>query len=606
MPAFFFVPILTREGAMTPIRYTIEPIDLAGHLFSVSLDVDAPQAEGQCLSLPAWIPGSYMIRDFARNIVTLEARAGGKAVAVEKLDKQTWRCGRVPAGQSLCVSYTVYAWDLSVRTAHLDQTHGFFNGTSVFLRVDGQSEAPCLVDLKPPRKGAIGRWRVATAMREARGLRGAARRHGFGLYRADNYDELIDHPVEMGDFTLASFEAGGITHEVVLTGRHDCDTERLCADLAKICQWQIDLFGGTPPMERYVFLTMVVGDGYGGLEHRASTALLTSRNELPWTGMKGTPEAYQRFLGLCSHEYFHSWNVKRIKPARFTPYELAAESYTRLLWAFEGFTSYYDDLCLVRSGVIEPAVYLKSLAETITRVERGSGRLKQSVAESSFDAWSKFYKQDENAANAIVSYYTKGSLIALALDLKLREDSGGRVSLDDVMRLLWSRHGETGLGVPEDGVFAAVAELGGAAVASWLKRAVNGTDDLPLTRLLKAAAVSLAKTAAARPSLGVRLKSKSGKAVLAAVHEGSAAHRAGLSAGDELVAIDELRVSADALDGLLDRKRAGDSLQVHFFRRDELMCVGLELLAGEETTQLMLAPKPDATARRIRKAWLGA
>jgi len=591
---------------MTAIRYTIEPIDLAGHLFAVNLDVEAPQAEGQCLSLPAWIPGSYMIRDFARNIVTLEASAGGEPVAVEKLDKQTWRCGRVPTGKSLRVSYTVYAWDLSVRTAHLDQTHGFFNGTSVFLCVDGQSEAACLVELKPPRSGAVGRWRVATAMREARGLRGAARRHGFGLYRADNYDELIDHPVEMGDFTLASFEAGGITHEVVLTGRHDCDTERLCADLERICQWQIDLFGGTPPMDRYVFLTMVVGDGYGGLEHRASTALLTSRNELPWAGMTGTPEAYQRFLGLCSHEYFHSWNVKRIKPARFTPYELAAESYTRLLWAFEGFTSYYDDLCLVRSGVIEPAAYLKTLAETITRVERGSGRLKQSVAESSFDAWSKFYKQDENAANAIVSYYTKGSLIALAIDLKLREESNGRVTMDELMRLLWSRHGETGLGVPEDGIFAAVDELGGAAMARWLKRAVNGTEDLPLARLLKVVGVALTKIAGTRPSLGVRLKSRSGKAVFAAVHEGGAAHLAGLSAGDELVAIDDLRISADTLDALLDRKRAGDTLQVHAFRRDELMCVDLELLAGEETTQLMLAPKPDAAARRLRKGWLGA
>jgi predicted metalloprotease with PDZ domain len=591
---------------MTPIRYTVEPVDLAGHLFEVTLEVAAPQADGQCLRLPAWIPGSYMIRDFARNIVTLQARAGDKVVPVEKADKQTWRCGRIAPGATLQVRYTVYAWDLSVRTAHLDQTHGFFNGTSLFLSVDGHEAAPCLVELKPPAAGAIGAWRVATAMREARGQRGAAKRHGFGLYRADNYDELIDHPVEMGDFTLASFEAGGIAHEVVLTGRHDCDTGRLCADLAKICQWQIDLFGGTPPMDRYVFLTMVVGDGYGGLEHRASTALLTSRDELPWKGMKGTPEAYQRFLGLCSHEYFHSWNVKRIKPARFTPYELAAESYTRLLWAFEGFTSYYDDLCLVRSGVVAPAAYLKTLAETITRVERGSGRLKQSVAESSFDAWSKFYKQDENAPNAIVSYYTKGALIALALDLKLREASGGKTSLDDVMRALWTRHGETGVGVAESGVFALVAQIGGEAIGRWLKRAVNGTDDLPLAKLLKAFGVSLAQSGGARPSLGVRLKSKTGKAVLAAVHEGGAAHRAGLSAGDALVAIDGLRVTADKLDSLLDRKAAGDRLQVHCFRRDELMCFEVVLEPGETNTQLALVAKAGARTRKMRERWLGA
>ncbi|QID18151.1 M61 family metallopeptidase [Nitrogeniibacter mangrovi] len=590
---------------MTAINYRIEPVDLAGHLFEVTMEIPEPLRDGQCVRLPAWIPGSYMIRDFARNIVTLTAEAGGKPVAVEKLDKQTWRCGRVPVGEPLVLRYAVYAWDLSVRAAHLDQTHGFFNGTSVFLSADGHEAQPCLVDIRPPRSGAIGVWRVATAMREAKGRAGAAKRHGFGLYRADNYDELIDHPVEMGAFTLASFKAGGIPHEVVLTGRHDCDTERLCADLARICQWQIDLFGGTPPMDRYVFLTLVVGDGYGGLEHRASTALLTSRNELPWAGMEGTPEAYQRFLGLCSHEYFHSWNVKRIKPARFTPYELAAESYTRLLWAFEGFTSYYDDLCLVRSGVVTPEAYLKSLGETITRVERGSGRLKQSVADSSFDAWSKFYKQDENAPNAIVSYYTKGSLIALALDLKLREASGGDFSLDDVMRTLWSRHGETGLGVPEAGVFEIVAQIGGDAIARWLKRAVNGTDDLPLAKLLKPVGVSLTTTAGPRPSLGVRLKSKTGKAILAAVHEGSAAHLAGLSAGDTLVAIDGLRVTAETLDGMLERKAAGATLQVHFFRRDELMCVDLVLAAGEVATQLSLVARPDAKTRRLRGGWLG-
>ncbi len=590
---------------MTPIRYSVEPIDLAGHLFAVTLDIAEPNVVGQCLRLPAWIPGSYMIRDFARNIVSIDAMVGGKSVPIEKLDKQTWQCGRLPAGQSLQLRYTVYAWDLSVRTAHLDQTHGFFNGTSLFLSVDDQEHRPCLVDLKSPRDGAIGTWRVATAMREARGQKGAAKRHGFGLYRADNYDELIDHPVEMGDFTLASFKAGGITHEVVLTGRHDCDTKRLCADLARICQWQIDLFGGTPPMDRYVFLTMVVGDGYGGLEHRASTALLTSRNELPWRGMDGTPEAYQRFLGLCSHEYFHSWNVKRIKPARFTPYDLAAESHTRLLWAFEGFTSYYDDLCLVRSGVVTPEAYLKTLGDTITRVERGSGRHKQSVAESSFDAWSKFYKQDENAPNAIVSYYTKGALIALALDLKLREGSGGEFSLDDVMRVLWSRYGETGVGVPEDGVFEVVAQVGNEATARWLKRAVNGTDDLPLARLLKHVGVVRTRKAGERPSLGARLKSKTGKATLATVHEGSAAHRAGLSAGDTLIAINGLRVCAENLDAMLDRKRAGDALQLHFFRRDELMCVDLVLADADEATTLTLATKLDEKGRRLRRGWLG-
>ena len=591
---------------MPPVRYTVEPVDLAGHLFRVTCTIARPQADGQCVTLPAWIPGSYMIRDFARNIVTLEAAAGGQPVALQKCDKARWQAGPVPEGAALELHYTVYAWDLSVRSAHLDQTHGFFNGTSLFLAVEGQEEQPCLVDLRPPVGQTIGQWRVATALPEATGIDGAAARYGFGLYRAENYDALIDHPVEMGDFTLATFSAGGIAHDVVLTGRHDCDTARLCADLARICQWQIDLFGGPPPMARYVFLTMVVGDGYGGLEHRASTALLTARDDLPHRGMTEISTGYQRFLGLCSHEYFHSWNVKRIKPAAFVPYQLGAESYTRLLWAFEGITSYYDDLALVRSGVLAPAAYLKQLAETLNRVLKGSGRLKQSVADSSFDAWTKFYRQDENAANAIVSYYTKGALIALALDLQLRIDSDGARSLDDVMRALWQRHGQTGIGVPEDGVFEIVGEIGGDKLARWLRSAVEGTDDLPLARWLKKFGVTLGTETAPAPALGVRLAPTRGEAVLAAVHDGSPARAAGLSAGDTLVALDGLRVTADILDARLARCAVGDVHILHAFRRDELMSFSVTFAASAPPATLSLQDKPAAVVRRLRTGWLGS
>ncbi len=382
-----------------------------------------PDPAGQVFSLPAWIPGSYMIREFARNIVRIRAEADGVPCALEKLDKHTWRAAAVRGARVLSVHYQVYAWDLSVRTAHLDTTHGFFNGTSVFLAVAGRSDAPCVVTIERP-EGEIGRdWKLVTALPPEHGRPGQACR--FGRFRAADYDELIDHPVEMGRFTLARFEAAGVPHDIALTGRHDCDLERLCADLRRVCEWQIALFGTPAPVDYYVFLTMVVGEGYGGLEHRASTALICSRAELPWKGMEGLPEGYKSFLGLCSHEYFHTWNVKRIKPAAFTPYDLARENHTRLLWAFEGFTSYYDDLALVRSGVIGIDDYLGLLGKTIANVLRGSGRLKQSVAESSFDAWTKYYRQDENAPNAIVSYYAKGALIALALDLQLRAGTDG-------------------------------------------------------------------------------------------------------------------------------------------------------------------------------------
>ncbi|HNH14759.1 MAG TPA: peptidase M61, partial [Rhodocyclaceae bacterium] len=301
------------------VEYRIRPANPGAHLFEVSCTVAEPDPAGQVFSLPAWIPGSYMIREFARNIVRLRAEADGEPCALEKLDKHTWRAAAVPGARVLSVHYEVYAWDLSVRTAHLDTTHGFFNGTSVFLAVAGRTEAPCVVTIERP-EGDCGRdWKLVTALPPEHGRPGQACR--FGRFRAADYDELIDHPVEMGRFTLARFEAAGVPHDIALTGRHDCDLERLCADLRRICEWQIALFGTPAPVDYYAFLTMVVGEGYGGLEHRASTALICSRAELPWKGMEGLPDGYKSFLGLCSHEYFHTWNVKRIKPAAFTPYD---------------------------------------------------------------------------------------------------------------------------------------------------------------------------------------------------------------------------------------------------------------------------------------------
>ncbi|HRP97587.1 MAG TPA: PDZ domain-containing protein [Rhodocyclaceae bacterium] len=599
----------------TPVRYTITPHRPQAHLFRVTCTVDDPDPAGQVFRLPAWIPGSYMIREFSRNIVALEAECDGAPVAVDKLDKHTWRA-TVPSGaRRLTVSCEVYAWDLSVRSAHLDQTHGFFNGTSVFLAVAGREHLPCIVDIRPPEGIAFRDWQVATTLAPAHGEFGAARALGFGSYRAEDYDELVDHPVEMGRFTHAAFDAGSVRHEIAITGRHDCDVERLCADLAKICAWQLELFGAPAPVERYLFLATIVGDGYGGLEHRASTALLASRNDLPHAGMSTLSDGYKTFLGLCSHEYFHTWNVKRITPAAFIPYDLGRENYTRLLWAFEGFTSYYDDLALVRSGVISLEDYLDLLGKTIGNVLRGSGRLRQSVAESSFDAWTKYYRQDENAPNAIVSYYAKGALIALALDLQLRAGTQGRVSLDDVMRALWQRHGQTGRGVGEDDIFALVGEIAEAAgrvrarrLAGWLREAVSGTGDLPLARLLEPFGVDFRlDTAGAAPTLGVKLAAGNGEAKLANVFDGGAAQTAGLSAGDVLVAVDGLRVTAGNLDAMLARRRVGERVEVHAFRRDELMCFAVELDPPRaEVAKLSLRPRLSAKARALRKGWLGA
>ncbi len=594
--------------------YQITPTDPGAHIFRVKCVVDSPCVAGQRFSLPCWIPGSYMLREFAKNIVSISAISKGKSVAMSKLDKSSWQCE--PCDGPLEIEYKVYAWDLSVRTAHFDQTHAYFNGTSLFIKIEGQEAFPVIVQLSPPEMNVGNGWRVATSL-----PRDGADLWGFGQYQAANYDDLIDHPVEIGEFDILNFESGGIAHDVVLSGKHYADTDRIVADLKKICDVHITMFGELPPIDRYLFLVWVVGDGYGGLEHRASTSLLVSRSDLPKKGVAKVGDSYRGFLGLCSHEYFHTWNIKRIKPEVFMPYQLESESYTQQLWAFEGITSYYDDLGLVRSGCINAKEYLQALSETITRVTRGSGRYKQSVAESSFDAWTKFYRQDENAPNAIVSYYTKGSLIALVLDLLIRKTTSGEKSLDDLMRKLWREYGVTAIGVPEKKIEEMATELAGIDLTDFFSRYLYGFEDLPLVEILldvgveyiQRPAQSLSDKGGCRSSksdeelytraeLGIRGRDENNELKVTHVFDNGAAMKAGIAAGDTLLAIDGTRLTVANLEKTLAMHQVGDRLPVHLFRGDILMTLDVALLApAKDTAELRLI---DGLEDK-RKAWLG-
>lgn len=592
--------------SVRPVRYRLAIESAAAHLLRVELSLEHPAAQGEVLSLPAWIPGSYMIREFAKNIVSLTAEQAGEAVPLRKLDKHTWRTGPLPDAP-LRVTAIVYAWDLSVRCAHVDASHAFFNGTQVFLQVQGRELQPHLVELVQPEGEAFADWKVATTLKPARGVPGAAKQWGFGVYRADDYDSLIDHPVEMGTFQTLRFDVAGVPHQMVVTGRARFDEQRLRRDLARICEWHIELFGKPAPFDRYLFMTMAVGDAYGGLEHRASTALLCSRNDLPVPGVHAMDERYRTFLGLCSHEYFHAWNVKRIKPAAFIPYALAQEGYTRLLWVFEGFTSYYDDLALIRTRTITQQDYFAILARTISGVERGSGRLKQSTAESSFDAWIKYYRQDENSPNAVVSYYTKGALIAAGLDLTIRAASEGKRSLDDVMRHLWREYALKGRGVGEDDMPAIIKTATGVDVRREIAAWAEGNVDVPFERLLKPFGVTLTRSSGGLMSaLGIKTKAEAGALKLQHVLDGGAMQAAGASAGDELVALDGLRVSASNLESLLVRYRTGEQFELMVFRRDELLRLQVTLTAPRaDECQISLAARSTETATTLREGWLG-
>ncbi|MDH3441967.1 MAG: peptidase M61, partial [Gammaproteobacteria bacterium] len=445
------------------------------HHFSVECRLDTSEPE-QAFSLPSWIPGSYLLREFARQVVAIEASAAGQPVALRQTAKGTWVAAG--GGGPLVVRATIYAFDLSVRGAYFDRRRAFFNGPTLFLQPAGKEHEAVEVTIDRPAHTACADWQVASAMQSV-----DIDAQGFGRYGAADYDELIDHPYEIGVHASVEFEAAGVPHRLVIAGRIDTDLERIAADLSQLCTAQIEFFGRPAPFANYTFLGLAVGNGYGGLEHRASSSLIFRRTDLPKPGEPGIPRDYQRFLGLVSHEYFHSWHIKRSKPAAFMPYRLDRRNHTELLWVFEGITSYYQELFLLRSGLLGSDAFLRRIGELLTRVYRAPGRQYQSLASSSFNAWDHLYKPEANNANTGVSYYSKGALVALALDLTLRLNT--RVTLDTIVLELWRRFGSQGIGLPEDGFEALAAELGGEGIGGFFAPAIRGTVDLDLAGLLQ-------------------------------------------------------------------------------------------------------------------------
>jgi predicted metalloprotease with PDZ domain len=510
------------------VSYVVGSANPHTHLLDVSMTI--ARAEGlQQVSLPVWIPGSYMVREFSRHLQHLSARQGKRAVGIKQLNKNTWEIDARP-GLPLELRYQVYAFDPSVRAAYLDSQRGFFNGTSVCLQAHGLQDQAHEITVQRPK--ACSEWQAATALQP---LQIDAR--GWGRYRASDYEALIDAPFEWGPFWSGQFVAGGVTHRWVVSGAPaSFDGERLLADSQRICAAAIRMWHGRgkPPHRHYVFMLNVVEDGYGGLEHRHSTALICSRRDLPRLGEKAASEEYTTLLGLISHEYFHTWNVKRLRPAEFTRYDLQQENYTELLWFFEGFTSYFDDLLLVRSGLLDAAGYLKRLAKTIALVAQTPGRKVQSVAQSSFDAWVKYYRQDENTPNATVSYYTKGSLVALCLDLALRAEGG---TLEAVMRGLWKRCAAGPMCEAD-----LLAELQAQTGRSWdeeIRAWVHTTADLPLARLLRGQGVVIdTERAPLAQRLGLRASESAAGVLVKAVLRDGAAEQAGMAAGDEWLAVE--------------------------------------------------------------------
>ncbi|MEY2342682.1 M61 family metallopeptidase [Acidithiobacillus sp. IBUN Pt1247-S3] len=533
------------------------------HIIQISLQISDPDPDGQILALPAWVPGSYTIRDLARHIVSIRATGNGEELSLDKFRKDHWRIA--PCRGPITISYEVYAFDKSVRTAYLDDAGGFFNGPAVFLRVLGQEQQAHALDISGPAD-----WQLATSMESV-----TEALWSWGEHCAPNYRSLCNHPMLFGPLNRVDFCAEEIPHHLALLGHPAAELLRLGEDLAKICAYQ-QQFWGTGPFSRYHFLCMGGQNTYGGLEHEASSALLCNRADLDGSDPKG----YRQFLGLASHEYFHSWLVQAIRPAAWSETYWEAEIPSHDLWVFEGITSYYDSLLLCRAGLWSQSEYLEELGQEITRLARRPGEVRQSLAESSADAWTKLYHPHPTAANFEISYYNKGALAALCLDARLRQRGS---SLDKILRQLWQDFGQAKRPLPEGGIFAileaALGEEGVGEVRDW----VTKPQPLPVQECLQVLGVELHWRAARDGQdhggteiggrgndIGATWKKAALGVELNFVRAGGPAEDAGLCPGDRLLALDGEEIVADRLAAQWDRLALGIPRHLHYLRDGRL------------------------------------
>lgn len=548
-------------------------LDPAQHIYDVTLNFVAT-SESMHLSLPVWIPGSYMVREFSRNIIQVLAIQDEEIASCTQINKNTWQLDNLRCDSTVSIKYQVYAYEYGIRSAFLDSTRGYFNPTSVCLAVKGFESEVHMIEIAGLPYG----WQVSCGL-----VSKAA-----NLFIAANYDELLDMPFELGTFERYEFSVAGVAHYLILSGTIlPFDNKRMISDMTKICQYQVEMFGGVAPYASYTFILNLSGSVYTGLEHRNSTLLMAPITALP--NVHGTnDDDYHKLLGLISHEFFHTWNVKRIKPRVFTPYDTTQENYTQLLWWFEGVTSYYDDLVLYRCGIISQDKYLGLVVENLNNVYKFAGVTQQSLVNSSLTAWIKYYRQDENSPNTLVSYYVKGALVAMCLDLLIRKQSNR--SLDDVMRYLYQQWQLNPVGIAEDEIPALIHAATGVDVSGFIQDATTTTLPLPFDEILINYGLKIVKSSAKNHQdngkytlnsltdkkitnfdLGAKLEQLSIGYVVKNVYNNTVAQEAGLAAQDILLAINSIKITN--LDKQLSFFNDGDVIELSLFRQDRLLSV---------------------------------
>lgn len=588
---------MTEATAIRTLQSTNQPATLsyqvampqpANHLFEVTLQVQPWQSSTLDLKMPVWTPGSYLVREYARHVQDLVAyNAEGEKLASQKISKNHWQVATV-AQKTIIIKYRVFANELTVRTNHLDTTHGYFNGAALFFFVPGLETEPIEVKIVPP----LDNWQVTTTLTPV-----AQAPHTF---IAQDFDTLVDSPVEVGTQQVHTFEVLDKPHSLAIWSQGNAQPEQIIADTKKIITTEAELFGELP-YEQYLFLLHLSGSGYGGLEHKDCCTL-----NYPRFGFRD-PEKYERFLQLVAHEFFHLWNVKRIRPQALEVFDYEAENYTTSLWFSEGTTSYYDILIPLRAGIYDRKTYLKNLSKEITRYLNIEGRKVQPLGESSYDAWIKLYRRDAHSDNNQISYYLKGELVSLLLDLLIRAKHQNQRSLDDVMRIMWQRFGQEEIGFSETQLRDVIAEVAAANLDNFFARYVDTTVELPLAEYLEPFGLYLkAVQESDAPYLGIRVQSENNQEAIKFVAAESPAALAGIDPEDQLLAINGIRVNAQSLNERLQDYQPGDTIQVTVFHQDELKTLPVTL--GEAQTsryELTIKDNLSSSQQQNLTGWIG-
>ncbi|MCB9360058.1 MAG: M61 family metallopeptidase [Flavobacteriales bacterium] len=557
------------------INYEVSMPEPHTHYFQVKMEISDFEKEYVDIKMPVWAPGSYLVREFAKSVEDLSAKGNNKELQTEKVDKNTWRIHSKNA-KNISISYSVYAFEMSVRTSFLDASHGYFNGTSIFMFIEELKNNPISLEIIPFKD-----WKkVSTSLTKV----------GDFKYTAPNYDILVDSPVEIGNHITFDFTSAGVLHHVAMYGEGNYDIEKLKIDMAKVTQAATDVFGENPNKE-YTFIIHNLTNGSGGLEHLSSTTLQVNR----WTYDE---DSYKGFLSLVAHEYFHLWNVKRIRPIELGPFDYNNENYTDLLWVMEGFTSYYDELLLYRAGIYSEDEIIGKFKGSINNIENQPGNKVQPVADASFDAWIKAYRPTENSYNTTISYYTKGSVIANMLDLKIINATKGEKTLDDVMKYLYNEYykkEQRGFTSPE--IKKAIETVSGLDLTDFFKNYIYGVETFDYPTIFGYAGFKIETVLNQKPSFGVRLSNN----IIKSVTRNSSAYDGGLNVNDEIIAINGYRVNDNLID-FIETKNVGDNVSVLISRDEIIQTIEFPLKERGNTYYYIL--KESKEMNTVCKKWL--